>query len=101
MAIDRVISLTILELVRTLQSYLEVGRVKATLIFDAARVVLVGTLISLWHCEYMMRGMAGIVLSILLRIVTAGFSPQLRLYEGDRRATKICKILFLPGECLM
>ena len=79
--IDVVIILAILELVRTLQSYLELGRVKVTLILDAALVVLIGELISLWYRDYtateVILSMGVITMLTLLRIITAKFSPEL------------------------
>ncbi len=79
--IDVVIILAILELVRTLQSYLELGRVKVTLILDAALVVLIGELISLWYRDYtvteVVLSMGVITMLTLLRIVTVKFSPEL------------------------
>ncbi|PVV16565.1 MAG: hypothetical protein B6D77_00840 [gamma proteobacterium symbiont of Ctena orbiculata] len=80
MITDVVIILAILELVRTLQSYLELGRVKVTLILDAALVVLIGELISLWYREYtaqeVLLSLAVITLLTLLRIVTMRYSPE-------------------------
>jgi uncharacterized membrane protein (DUF373 family) len=80
MITDVVIILAILELVRTLQSYLELGRVKVTLILDAALVVLIGELISLWYHEYtaqeVLLSLAVITLLTLLRILTVRFSPE-------------------------
>ncbi len=79
--IDVVIILAILELVRTLQSYLELGRVKVTLILDAALVVLIGELISLWYRNYtateVILSMGVITMLTLLRIITVKFSPEL------------------------
>ena len=78
--VDVVIILAILELVRTLQSYLELGRVKVTLILDAALVVLIGELISLWYRDYtvmeVVLSMGVIALLTLLRIVTVKYSPE-------------------------
>ena len=78
---DVVIILAILELVRTLQSYLELGRVKVTLILDAALVVLIGELISLWYRDYtateVILSMGVITMLTLLRIITVKFSPEL------------------------
>ncbi len=75
-----VIIIASLELIRTLQSYLKLGRVKVTFILDAALVVLIGELISLWYRDYSITGvMANIgVLSALtiLRIITTKFSPD-------------------------
>jgi uncharacterized membrane protein (DUF373 family) len=80
MIVDVVIIMAVLELVRTLQSYLELGRVKVTLILDAALVVLIGELISLWYRDYttteVLLSLAVIGLLTLLRIVTAKFSPE-------------------------
>jgi len=85
MIIDMVIILAVLELVRTLQSYLEVGRIKVTLILDAALVVLIGELISLWYRDYtiheVLLNLTVIVLLTLLRIVTVKYSPELHLHE--------------------
>ncbi len=79
--IDVVIILAMLELVRTLQSYLELGRVKVTLILDAALVVLIGELISLWYRDYtateVILSMGVITMLTLLRIITVKFSPEL------------------------
>lgn len=79
--IDVVIILAILELVRTIQSYLELGRVKVTLILDAALVVLIGELISLWYRDYtiteVLLSMGVITMLTLLRIITVKFSPEL------------------------
>ncbi|MEJ2691739.1 MAG: phosphate-starvation-inducible PsiE family protein [Candidatus Thiodiazotropha sp.] len=87
MIIDAVILLAILELIRTLQSYLALGRVKVTLILDAALVVLIGELISLWYRAYTTRevllSLGVIVILTLLRIVTVKYSPEI---PGDPEA---------------
>jgi len=73
--------MAILEVIRTLQSYLEIGRVRVTLILDAALVVLIGELIGLWYREYsvteVLLSLGVIVLLILLRIVSIRFSPEI------------------------
>lgn len=75
-----VIMLAALELIRTLQSYLKLGRVKVTFILDAALVVLIGELISLWYRTYttgeVFVSVSVITLLTLLRIVTSKFSPD-------------------------
>ncbi len=75
-----VIILASLELIRTLQSYLRLGRVKVTFILDAALVVLIGELISLWYRDYSITGVVaniGVVSAlIMLRIITTKFSPD-------------------------
>jgi hypothetical protein len=57
------------------------GRVKVTLILDAALVVLIGELISLWYRDYtateVLLSMGVITMLTLLRILTAKFSPEL------------------------
>jgi len=75
-----VIMLAALELIRTLQSYLTLGRVKVTFILDAALVVLIGELISLWYGEY---NSADVIVNIsvisvltILRIITTKYSPD-------------------------
>jgi len=72
--------LALLEIIRTLQSYLEIGRVRVTFILDAALVVLTGELIGLWYKEHtpMEVGLSLVVISFLvvLRIVTMRFSPD-------------------------
>ena len=80
MIADVVIVLAALELIRTLHSYLEIGRVKVTFILDAALVVLIGELISLWYQQYtteeVLLSMGVIVLLTLLRIATVKYSPD-------------------------
>lgn len=72
--------LALLELLRTLYSYLQLGRVKVTFILDAALVVLIGELIGLWYREYtsMEVVLSLVVISVLvvLRIVTSKYSPH-------------------------
>lgn len=75
-----VIILASLELIRTLQSYLRLGRVKVTFILDAALVVLIGELISLWFRDYSITGVMvniGVISTLtILRIITTKFSPD-------------------------
>ena len=75
-----VMLLAVLELIRTLQSYLELGRVKVTFILDAALVVLIGELIGLCYREYTIHevglSLAVIVVLTILRITTVKFSPE-------------------------
>ena len=75
-----VILLATLELIRTLQSYLMVGRVKVTFILDAALVVLIGELISLWYGQYsssqVIINVFVISVLIMLRIITTKYSPN-------------------------
>ena len=77
---DVVILLAALELIMTFQSYLTLGRVKVTFILDAALVVLIGELISLWYRDYavidVLVNMSVISVLILLRIVTTKYSPN-------------------------
>jgi len=60
--IDTLIMLALLEVIRTLQSYLKLGRVRVTFILDTA----------LRCCS----ALAWIVALVVLRIVTARFSPE-------------------------
>jgi uncharacterized membrane protein (DUF373 family) len=82
---DVVIILAALELIRTLQSYLKLGRVKLTFIIDAALVVLIGELISLWYRSFTTRevllSLVVIVILVGLRIVTARYSPVIETNE--------------------
>lgn len=75
-----VIMLAALELIRTLQSYLTLGRVKVTFILDAALVVLIGELISLWYGEYSISevivNISVISVLTVLRIITTKYSPD-------------------------
>lgn len=77
--VDALMILALLEVVRTLQSYLRLGRVRVTFIIDTALVVLISELIALWFKEYspekVLLGMGTIVTLVVLRIVTARFSP--------------------------
>lgn len=76
-----VIMLAALELIRTLQSYLTLGRVRVTFILDAALVVLIGELISLWYGDYVYSqvivNISVIALLTILRIITTKYSPDL------------------------
>ncbi|SDY51771.1 phosphate-starvation-inducible PsiE family protein [Nitrosomonas sp. Nm33] len=77
---DVVLILAVLELIRILQSYLAVGRVKVTFILDVALVVLIGELIGLWYKAYTLTEV-GLHISViavltLLRIVSIRFSPD-------------------------
>lgn len=78
---DVVIILAALELIRTLQSYLSLGRVRVTFILDAALVVLIGELISLWYGDYVISEVFVNVtvtsVLVVLRIITARYSPDL------------------------
>ncbi len=75
-----VVILAALELIRTLQSYLTLGRVKVTFILDAALVVLIGVLINLWYCEYstteVIVNISVISVLTVLRIITTLYSPD-------------------------
>ena len=72
--------LAIMEVIRTLQSYSRLGRVRVTFILDTALVVLIGELMGLWFRNYtpekVLTGMGVIVTLVLLRIVTARHSPD-------------------------
>jgi uncharacterized membrane protein (DUF373 family) len=78
--IDTLIMLALLEVIRTLQSYLKLGRVRVTFILDTALVVLIGELMGLWFREYapekVLLGLGVIVALVVLRIATARFSPE-------------------------
>ncbi len=78
--IDTLIMLALLEVIRTLQAYLKLGRVRVTFIVDTALVVLIGELMGLWFKEYapekVLLGLGVIVTLVVLRIVTARFSPE-------------------------
>jgi uncharacterized membrane protein (DUF373 family) len=84
--IDTLIMLALLEVIRTLQSYLKLGRVRVTFILDTALVVLIGELMGLWFREYapekVLLGLGVIVALVGLRIVTVRFSPEI---TGDAR----------------
>jgi len=84
--IKALIMLALLEVIRTLQAYLKLGRVRVTFILDTALVVLIGELMGLWFREYapekVLLGLAVIVTLVALRIVTARFSPDT---TGDAR----------------
>jgi uncharacterized membrane protein (DUF373 family) len=80
MITDVVTLLAALELVRTLESYLQIGRVRVTFILDAALVVLIGELIGLWYRIYSpteaVLSLTAIVTLVVLRIMTYKFSPD-------------------------
>lgn len=79
--IDSLILLALLEVIRTLQSYLRLGRVRVTFILDTALVVLIGELMGLWFREYapakVALGLGVIVALVVLRIATTRFSPEI------------------------
>ena len=72
--VNGLIMLALLELIRTLQAYLKLGRVRVTFILDTALVVLIGELMGLWFKEYapekVILGLGVIVTLVALRIVT-------------------------------
>lgn len=76
---DTVIMLATLELIRTLQSYLLLGRVKVTFILDVTLVVLIGELISLWYRKYeateVLLVLFVVATLVALRIITTKYSP--------------------------
>jgi uncharacterized membrane protein (DUF373 family) len=81
MVASTVIMLALLEIIRTLQSYLELGRVRLTFILDTALVVLVGELIGLWFKDYttikVLLSLTVISVLVVLRIFTAKYSKLL------------------------
>lgn len=81
MVASTVIMLALLEIIRTLQAYLELGRVRLTFILDTALVVLIGELIGLWFKDYttikVLLSLAVISMLVVLRIVTAKYSRLL------------------------
>jgi uncharacterized membrane protein (DUF373 family) len=78
--IKGLIMLALLEVIRTLQAYLKLGRVRVTFILDTALVVLIGELMGLWFKEYssgkVFLGTGVIAILVALRIVTNKFSPE-------------------------
>lgn len=80
MIINALVLLALLEVIRTLQAYLKLGRVRVTFILDTALVVLISELMGLWFREYapekVLLGLGVIVTLVALRIVTMRFSPE-------------------------
>lgn len=78
--VKALIVLALLEVIRTFQAYLKLGRVRVTFIIDTALVVLIGELMGLWFKEYepykVLLSMGVITLLVVLRIVTTKFSPE-------------------------
>jgi uncharacterized membrane protein (DUF373 family) len=78
--VNSLVILAMLEVVRTLQAYLTLGRVRVTFILDTALVVLISELMGLWFREYapekVLLGLGVIVTLVVLRIVTMRFSPE-------------------------
>jgi uncharacterized membrane protein (DUF373 family) len=72
--------LALLEVIRTLQAYLALGRVRVTFIIDTALVMLIGELMGLWFREYapqkVLLALAVIITLAALRILTARYSPD-------------------------
>lgn len=77
---DVVIILASLELIRVLQSYLTIGRVKVTFIIDVALVVLIGELISFWYRDFDLTAVLSsvfvITVLVALRVATSKYSPD-------------------------
>lgn len=80
MIVNALIMLALFEVVRTLQSYLKLGRVRVTFILDTALVVLIGELIGLWFKdtapEKVLLSLGVIITLVVLRIVTVRYSPE-------------------------
>lgn len=78
---EALIILALLEVTRTLQAYLKLGRIRVTFILDTVLVVLIGELMGLWFHHYnaakVLLGLGVISLLVVLRIVTARFSPAM------------------------
>ncbi|GMR19884.1 MAG: hypothetical protein BMS9Abin36_0479 [Gammaproteobacteria bacterium] len=72
--------LALLEIIRTLQSYIKLGRVRVTFILDTALVVLISELMGLWFKNYqpekVLLSLWVIATLVVLRIVTSRFSPE-------------------------
>jgi uncharacterized membrane protein (DUF373 family) len=78
--VNSLVLLALFEVVRTLQAYLSLGRVRVTFILDTALVVLIGELMGLWFREYtpekVLLSLGVIATLVVLRIITARFSPE-------------------------
>ena len=88
MIVEVVTILAILELIRTLQSYLSLGRVRVTFILDAALVVLIGELIGLSFLHYSPEKIILHLVVIIalggLRLLTVRHSPiRERVLPGE------------------
>lgn len=81
--INALVVLALLEVIRTLQSYLALARVRVTFILDTALVVLITELMGLWFREYapekVLLAIGVIVVLVMLRLVTARFPPDAHL----------------------
>ena len=80
--IGGLLMLALLEVIRTLQAYLALGRVRVTFIIDTALVMLIGELMGLWFREYSLEkvllALAVIITLAALRILTTRYSPDSR-----------------------
>ena len=80
MIVNALVMLALLELIRTLQAYLSMGRVRVTFILDTALVVLIGEIMGLWFKNYALEqialSMGVIIILVMLRIATAKYSPE-------------------------
>jgi uncharacterized membrane protein (DUF373 family) len=78
--IDGLILLALLEVIRTFQAYLKLGRVRVTFIIDTALVMLIGELMGLWFRAYtpekVLLALFVIVTLTFLRILTGRYSPE-------------------------
>jgi uncharacterized membrane protein (DUF373 family) len=78
--IDGLLLLALLEVVRTLKTYLTLGRVRVTFIIDTALVMLIGEMMGIWFRAYapekVLLALAVIISLTVLRILTARYSPD-------------------------
>lgn len=78
--INALIMLALLEVIRTLQLYLQLGYVRVAFILDTALVVLIGELMGLWFREYapekVLLSLGVIVVLVGLRVITSRFSSD-------------------------
>lgn len=78
--INTLIMLALLEVIRTLQAYLQLGYVRVVFILDTALVVLIGELMGLWFREYspekVLLSLGVIAILTVLRILFSRFSPD-------------------------
>lgn len=78
--LDALVILALMEVIRTFQAYLMLGRVRVTFIIDTALVVLIGELVGMWFKDYLAQklilGVGVIVALVMLRIITNRFSPE-------------------------
>jgi uncharacterized membrane protein (DUF373 family) len=87
MIVNALIMLALLEVIRTLQAYLQLGRVRVTFILDTALVVPIGELMGLWFREYAPEKVLlslGVIVALVAPRIVADWNETRAARQGGR-----------------